>query len=227
MKIKIADIVESISGEIGLFPQGSWCTIIRFAGCNLCCPYCDTKETWTDENAVEMSVDEIMRRVHTKNVLITGGEPFVQSSGLDSLVDCLMKNKHTVQIETNGSLPVSSEVAWWLSEGDLMLVIDYKGPSSRQEMNFKEFIDRYSFFCQEGTAIIKMVVSSYDDIFAMNQFRELFDSAPNTILAFSPVDGQGYWTKYIIDVLEEEFPFELANGQIILSIQIHKLCMLP
>lgn len=40
MKIRIAEVFESISGEVGGFPQGSPCTFVRLAGCSLRCPFC-------------------------------------------------------------------------------------------------------------------------------------------------------------------------------------------
>lgn len=227
MKIKIADIVETISGEIGLFPQGAWCTIIRFGGCNLRCPYCDTKGTWTDENTIEMTPEEIVKKVHTKNILITGGEPFVQSEGLDELVDLLVAEGLNIQIETNGSLPVSRRLAWWLQTQNLMLIIDYKGPSSKQNINFDTFVEMYADYCNWNTAIIKMVVASTLDLKVIGQFRKLFDVAPNAFIAFSPVDAKGYWAQYIVRACEEEFAYELANGQIVLSVQIHKNIMMP
>lgn len=227
MKIKIADIVETISGEIGLFPQGAWCTIIRFGGCNLRCPYCDTKGTWTDENTIEMTPEEIVQRVHTKNVLITGGEPLVQFEGLDELVSLLVAEGLNIQIETNGSLAVSPRLAWWLKKQKVMLVVDYKGPSSKQNIDFDSFVNRFSNYCNWGSAIIKMVVASTLDLKTIPQFRKLFDEAPNAWVAFSPVDAKGYWAQYIFKVCEEEFAYELANGQIILSVQIHKNIMMP
>ena len=109
----------------------------------------------------------------------------------------------------------------------LLLIIDYKGPSSRQDIEFDAFVSRYSYFCERETAIIKMVVASTLDLKVIGQFRKLFDVAPNAFIAFSPVDGKGYWAQYIIDVCQEEFPFEMANGQIVLSVQIHKNIMMP
>ena len=108
-----------------------------------------------------------------------------------------------------------------------MLVVDYKGPSSKQNIDFDSFVNRFSNYCNWGSAIIKMVVASTLDLKTIPQFRKLFDEAPNAWVAFSPVDAKGYWAQYIFKVCEEEFAYELANGQIILSVQIHKNIMMP
>jgi 7-carboxy-7-deazaguanine synthase len=43
--LQIAEIFESIHGEINGHHQGRVCTFIRTSGCNLKCPYCDTPNT--------------------------------------------------------------------------------------------------------------------------------------------------------------------------------------
>ena len=59
--LKINEIFWSFQGEgvkIG-FPS----IFIRLAGCQLRCPYCDTKESWEDENAQSMKVEGILAKV--------------------------------------------------------------------------------------------------------------------------------------------------------------------
>lgn len=232
MKLKIDSIVESISGEIGRFPQGAWCTIVRFAGCNLRCPYCDTKGTWEDTNAKDMYPQEVVNLIKTRNVLITGGEPMVQTEGLEELLRILISTgKFVVQIETNGSLPLTSKMLL-LSKmyPSVLWVVDWKGPSSEQEElvgSFESFVARYGQLCQDGLAIIKMVVANHSDLEEMRKFRLLFEKAPDATVAFSPVGGGCYWVPFITNICQQEFLFELSNGQIILSIQIHKWIDMP
>ena len=102
--MKVAEIFTSIQGE-GNF-LGVPATFIRFMGCNLKCPFCDTKKTWAD-NAVacDMSIDDIVTRVcgtAIPLIVITGGEPCIQED-LQELVDRLRMRNFYVAIETNGT----------------------------------------------------------------------------------------------------------------------------
>ncbi len=87
---------------------GKRAVFLRLGGCNLECPGCDTEYT---NGSFRDSVDEIMRRIsiahgsHTTQpclVVITGGEPFRQN--ILPLVNKLIVDGYTVQVETNGTL---------------------------------------------------------------------------------------------------------------------------
>ena len=102
--MKVAEIFTSIQGE-GHF-LGVPATFIRFMGCNLKCPFCDTKKTWVDNaEARDMSVLEIVAAVEARQiplVVITGGEPCLQAD-LQELIDQLDLREFFVAIETNGT----------------------------------------------------------------------------------------------------------------------------
>ena len=104
--LKVHSIFMTIQGE-GPF-SGHPAVFVRLAGCNLACPFCDTEYT---ENIATMSIPEIQEeiiRLHTINnglVVVTGGEPFRQN--ITRFCNMLVTRGHTVQIETNGTLPVS------------------------------------------------------------------------------------------------------------------------
>lgn len=103
--MKILEIFRSIQGE-GSY-MGIPCIFIRFAGCNLHCDFCDTKESWGQSNAQEMSIQDILEEADKYNcsqVVITGGEPCMVEE-LPDLVDALIENGFCVGIETNGTLP--------------------------------------------------------------------------------------------------------------------------
>jgi organic radical activating enzyme len=109
----------SVSGEIGLIPQGQWTTFVRLAGCNLRCPFCDTAKTQVFSSGVEMSVDEVVQRIVAagpRHVLITGGEPLLQMGEVAEvcirLRDLSPRSKHkTIQIETNGTIAPDDELS--------------------------------------------------------------------------------------------------------------------
>jgi len=106
------EIFLSIQGEGRT--AGTPSTFVRLATCNLACSWCDTAYTWDwasfeyDEQVLQMDAAEVSKRVEaldTGNVVITGGEPLLQS--LDALVGELTGAGHTVEIETNGTIAPS------------------------------------------------------------------------------------------------------------------------
>ena len=105
--MKVIEIFESIQGE------GRWLgtpvTFIRLAGCNLHCPWCDTKESWGDVGT-EMTITEILEKVDSYTpgmVVITGGEPTIQPE-LMNLAKSLRDYTYYVCIETNGT----NDIGW-------------------------------------------------------------------------------------------------------------------
>lgn len=99
--MRVNEIFYSIQGE-GAF-TGTPAVFIRLSGCNLKCDFCDTEHL----PYTEMSEDEIVAEVikhPTKHVVITGGEPLLQSSF--DLVTKLFFKECFIQLETNGTLPL-------------------------------------------------------------------------------------------------------------------------
>lgn len=104
--MKVCEIFDSIQGE-GDY-MGYPATFIRLAGCNLDCPFCDEKSKYDD--AVEMTVAEILEKVNHHIVVITGGEPTTQDCS--ELVMALVVH-HRVHVETNGTNnPVWLSFCW-------------------------------------------------------------------------------------------------------------------
>ena len=101
-RLPVIEIFDSIQGEgiLAGFPV----TFIRLAGCNLACPWCDTKESWTKDAAMMMTPVEICAASDLEFVVITGGEPTIHN--LTGLVAVLNAQGHKVMIETNGTNPI-------------------------------------------------------------------------------------------------------------------------
>jgi organic radical activating enzyme len=105
---EIHSMFNSIQGE-GPY-QGHPATFIRFAGCNLQCPGCDTN--YTDGRSqislekLKQAIDKLTPLPERGLAVITGGEPFRQD--LYPLVSHLIYRNFEVQIETNGTLDISS-----------------------------------------------------------------------------------------------------------------------
>lgn len=102
--MQITEIFWSFQGE-GLYigvPQ----LFIRFAGCNLQCPYCDEPQSLKSGHAYtpDMLMAEIKpllkRPVHS--ISLTGGEPLLQ---VDAIKAVLPELPRPVFLETNATLP--------------------------------------------------------------------------------------------------------------------------
>ncbi len=105
---RINEIFYSLQGE-GRH-TGRAAVFIRFSGCNLRCPFCDT-----DFSAYRlMSVDDIIGEItpwrNSHFVVLTGGEPSLQVD--DALVDALHEHDFQVAIETNGTHRLPDAIDW-------------------------------------------------------------------------------------------------------------------
>lgn len=99
MKYRLRSIFRSIQGEGR--NTGRPAAFVRFAGCNLNCPWCDTGKT----TKTIMSTHEILaevRRFGTRSVIITGGEPTIVP-GIGEVLEALKKEGCWLALETNGT----------------------------------------------------------------------------------------------------------------------------
>ena len=81
---------------------GRPCVFVRFSGCNLACPWCDT------DFSPRLSLDlaDLAGRIADfclPNVILTGGEPLLQP-GLLPLAQALKARGHWLALETNATL---------------------------------------------------------------------------------------------------------------------------
>jgi len=105
--MRINEIFYSLQGEG--FYTGTPAVFVRFSGCNLRCPFCDTRH----ENGRELSVDEIVRAVAARparHVVLTGGEPSLFVTPM--LIEALHAQGKFIAIETNGTHPLPAGIDW-------------------------------------------------------------------------------------------------------------------
>ena len=105
--MKVNEIFYSLQGEG--FHSGMPAVFVRFSGCNLHCPFCDTRHEGGDEMSEEEIVTAVVRHP-ARLVVITGGEPSLQLT--ESLVEALHAAGRTVAVETNGTRMLPSNVDW-------------------------------------------------------------------------------------------------------------------
>lgn len=104
---RINEIFLSLQGEGR--NTGRAAVFIRFAGCNLSCPFCDT-----DFGPYrEMTDEEIISAIGGYNArlaVLTGGEPTLQAD--DAFVSLMHAHGYEVAMETNGTRPVPAATDW-------------------------------------------------------------------------------------------------------------------
>ena len=113
---RINEIFYSLQGEG--FHSGTPAVFVRFSGCNLACPFCDTDFSAYEEmtarqiaERVEALLPEETLSLRSPIIVLTGGEPALQVDrelliGLHTLLSL------PIHIETNGTLPLPEEIDW-------------------------------------------------------------------------------------------------------------------
>lgn len=180
----ISEIFHSLQGE-GV-SVGEPVTFVRFSGCNLSCPGCDTKY---HKDGIEMTVDEVVSKIKeldkgSKVVVFSGGEPFMQQ---EAVVDIFKKLKPfagkgqgwvdwSFQIETNGTI-YPDKILNYLHDSDnkytyVRFNISPKLPSFNTESDNSEGLKNLHLW---GTYIIKPVITSEEDIVVLQSMQKKFN----------------------------------------------------
>lgn len=102
----VVEIFESLQGEG--YNTGMPAVFLRFGGCNLACKWCDTDfQTYR-----RLPLESIMQKLDaysTKNIIITGGEPTLQTK-LPILLAQLKIKGYFIMIETNGLKDIDPQI---------------------------------------------------------------------------------------------------------------------
>jgi len=107
----IVETFHSLQGE------GYWAGVsaffIRLGGCDVHCPWCDTKHSWNPRRHPQQSVDNLAQAATAVNpaiVVITGGEPLMHD--LLPLTTALKNQGLQTHLETSGAHPFSGNFDW-------------------------------------------------------------------------------------------------------------------
>lgn len=130
--LAVSDIFFTIQGEAEYTGHPS--LFLRLQGCNVGCPWCDTKQTWnldpakvvplesvldkrkeSDEYAVASSEDVLgaIKQYKPTRVVITGGEPCDQN--IRPLAQELLKLGIAVSVETSGTSEINLPADAWVT----------------------------------------------------------------------------------------------------------------
>lgn len=193
MPMLINEIFYSLQGE------GRWtgtpAVFVRFSGCNLNCPFCDTNH----HNASHFSPVDIITEITkypSRHVIFTGGEPTLQLNY--DLIEPLRRIGKYIHIETNGSIPLSPEI---LSAIDWITVSPKDAPLAIQRIDELKLL--YHGAGQD--------TSQYDNITITNpdcRFLQPCDVGNSTENA---------------RIIDQTIQYILCHPQWRLSLQTHKL----
>ena len=198
---RVNNIFYSLQGEG--HNTGRAAVFVRFAGCNLRCPFCDTEfDTYT-----EMTAEEILAKVssshpspltsHLPLVVLTGGEPTLQVD--EAFVDLLHSAGYEVAMESNGTRPAPQNLDW--------LTVSPKTRGERQEVRGERMPDELKIVFDENTD--------------PETFLPPLTSQPTPLLFLQPCDtGDAQRNKAITQACVE---YIKQHPQWRLSLQTHKL----
>lgn len=141
-RYKVNEIFYSVQAEGA--NAGRPAVFVRFAGCNLKCPFCDTNH----EPFTEMTQAEIESEVNRLNptpkterqaiVVMTGGEPTLQLRDNERM----FKGRY-VAMETNGILPSPYWVRWKTLSPKTKLPLDRLADADELKFLYGWFDDEY------------------------------------------------------------------------------------
>lgn len=220
---RVNDLYLSIQGE-GV-KTGVPMVLLRLQGCDVGCPWCDTKQTWavdvnrevaTLEEALlspsawaRLSASQIVEAIArrwplVRWVLVTGGEPADQY--LRPLVQSLHEHGHKVALETSGT-----------ATGHLQAGFDWVCVSPKLNMpGGRPVLTEVVNEADE----IKHVVGKPADIVALVELLDKANVDPEeTVICLQPVSLNDKATQLCIAAVQEH------NWR--LSLQTHKFIALP
>lgn len=130
--LPVNEIFETIQGEATW--TGTPAVFVRLQGCDVGCPWCDTKHTWKIDQDNESSLaamiskeadgatfakiptDTLVKLIcqyRARHIVITGGEPCMFD--LTELTTGLIEAGKSVQIETSGTEPIKAHPLTWVT----------------------------------------------------------------------------------------------------------------
>jgi 7-carboxy-7-deazaguanine synthase len=190
------EIFSSIQGEGPAIGRPR--TFVRLSGCNLHCVWCDTAYTWNwvgtpfaherntkfelSAEMIKLSAIETAARIKalpSEGVVITGGEPLLQTEAVVELIDALRADDHRaiVDIESNGSIVPSDELIERIDYFVISPKLAHSGNDEAVALK-PEALRRYSELL---SASYKFVCKTAADVEAVAKLAETYKLWPQRI----------------------------------------------
>jgi len=200
--LSVCEIFYSLQGESSY--MGMPCILIRLAGCNLRCSYCDTKYSYAEGSSY--TIEDICTEISKYPCMLvelTGGEPVWQEESI-LLMNELIQQGYKVLLETNGSLYLEDVPP------EVIKIVDVKCPGSGHGDSFM----KWNLKCLNPADELKFVLTSYVDYAFARDFVKK-NELEGRVIHFSPVTS--------ILQPEELAGWLLEDGLAVkLSLQLHK-----
>jgi len=184
----VSEVFESIQGE-GNY-AGVNCLFVRFQLCNLRCPWCDTKYTWTrfsdkfdvaDAKALKQTICD-----RSKNhVIFTGGEPSLFR------LDLLAGSDKKYHVESNGTIIPTRPLNMTLDDGvvierdgmDEGVISQFNWVVSPKLSNSRQPVvpEAITFWAEQSYAIFKFIVETSQDLDEVETFVDQFHISKNQV----------------------------------------------
>lgn len=145
---------------------------LRVAGCSLSCTWCDTPYSWDwslhdrRENATRMSaqgawdkVIELARGTSTRTLVVTGGEPALQSKGLLPITRMASRAGWRVEVETSGAVDLGE-----LADAVDLVTVSPKMTSSAMPTETRLNMEVLTFLATRSNVAWKFVIDDTRDL---------------------------------------------------------------
>lgn len=197
-KLPVVEDFYSIQGEG--YHTGKPAHFIRIGGCDVGCPWCDSKGTWNPEVHPLVEVKDIKYRVQlspANSIVVTGGEPSMYN--LEPLCDELKSIGADTHLETSGTGKLTGSWDW------ICLSPKHHRPP---ETDFNEAADE-----------LKVIIFREEDL-------KWAEEAARHVGKTCKLYLQPEWSRYD-EIIQPVVEYVKNNPQWMVSLQSHKFMRIP
>lgn len=214
---KVNEIFFTLQGEGA--HSGIPAVFVRFSGCNLRCPWCDTEFSDYTEMTAEQIVAQMkelydLPNERRKMCVLTGGEPSLQVD--KPLIDALHSAGFYICIETNGTHPLPDGIDW-ITCSPKMIAYPHPLPKGKGE--------KPSPLALQKVNEVKVVFTgTYDpEIWRSQLEAEHWMLQPLRYTGDWLIENVDAWEDDRNDNLDDTVRYILAHPFWRLSVQLHKI----
>lgn len=222
---RVNEIFYTLQGEGA--HSGIPAVFIRFSGCNLRCPWCDTDFS----EYTEMSADEIVTEAlalydipneRRKMVVLTGGEPSLQVD--KPLIDALHAAGFYICIETNGTRPLPEGIDWITCSPKMVYQAEGRSNSEAVCQQSGLSAKRSSLALKRVNEVKVVFTGTYDpEIWRQHLQAEHWLLQPLRYTGEWLIENVDSWEDDRNDNLDDTVRYILSHPFWRLSVQLHKI----